>query len=220
MAVTETPRQTLSVLRRHSSCRARRCGAPHTKISTIGAVLLAENRLARLNFCRDVLQRVGVLAVRGKRHLKPLDLTRVVFSDEKFFRWNYTGPAQNNPIWVVGFHGRTARKADLDPDASSKRVLRINAECHIRMLDDVYLPSWWWQEDNAPSHTSRHTKAFLKECDIQLLTWSFMLARPQPNRFSPVASVGNGTGRAPVPVSARTARHDRAHTVRSRPRSR
>ena len=27
------------------------------------------------------------------------------------------------------------------------------------------------QEDNAPSHTSRRTKAFLKERDIQLLTW-------------------------------------------------
>ena len=47
--------------------------------------LTAENRLARLNFCRGVLQRVGVLSIRGKRHLKPLDLTRVVFSDKKFF---------------------------------------------------------------------------------------------------------------------------------------
>ena len=36
-----------------------------------------------------MLQRVGVLSIRGKRHLKPLDLTRVVFSDEKFFRWNH-----------------------------------------------------------------------------------------------------------------------------------
>ena len=52
-----------------------------------------QNSLARLNFCRDVLQRVGVLSVRGKRHLKPLDLTCVVFSDEKFFRWNYEGPS-------------------------------------------------------------------------------------------------------------------------------
>ena len=74
-----------------------------------------ENRLARLKFCRDVLQRVGMLSVRGKRDLKPLDLTRVVFSDKKFFRWNYQGPAQNCPIWVVGAHGRPARKADLDP---------------------------------------------------------------------------------------------------------
>ena len=48
--------------------------------------LTAENRLARLNFCRDELQRVGVLSVRGKRHFKQLGLTRVVFSDEKFFR--------------------------------------------------------------------------------------------------------------------------------------
>ena len=51
--------------------------------------LTAENRLARLNFCRDELQR---LSIRGKRHLKLLDLTRVAFSDEKFFRWSYTGP--------------------------------------------------------------------------------------------------------------------------------
>ena len=39
-----------------------------------------------------------------------LDLTRVVFSDEKFIRWHYTGPAQNSPIWVVGAHGKPARK--------------------------------------------------------------------------------------------------------------
>ena len=170
--------------------------------------LTAATRLARVNFCRDVLQRVGVLSVRGKRQLKPLDLTRV-FSDEKFFRWNYQGPAQNSPIWVVGAHGRPARKADHDPDAcineQSQRNpgtmvgaamvngivfppcfieegVRVNAECYIRMLEDVYLPhcmarlgtdtsSWWWQEDNAPSHTSRRTKAFLKEREIQLLTW-------------------------------------------------
>ena len=102
--------------------------------------------LGTVELCRDMLQRVGVLSIRGKRHLKPVDLARVVFSDEKFFRWNYQGPAQNSPIWVV------------------------NAECYIRMLDDVYLPhcmarlgtdtsSWWWQEDNAPSR------------DIQLLAW-------------------------------------------------
>ena len=28
----------------------------------------------------------------------------------------------------------------------------------------------WWQEDNAPSHTSSRTKAFLKEREIQLHT--------------------------------------------------
>ena len=146
----------------------------------------------------------------GKRQVTPLDLTRVVFSDEKFFRWHYTGPAQNSPIWVVGAHGKPARKAgsrsrcvhqraqlaqpqvprrappwwtaSFSRRASSKRGVRINAESCIRMLDDVYLPqcmarlgtdtsSWWWQEDNAPSHTSRRTKAFLKERKIQLRTW-------------------------------------------------
>ena len=60
--------------------------------------LTTENRLARLNFCRDVLQRVGVLSIRSTRHLKPLDLTRGVFSDEKFFRWNYIERSQNSPI--------------------------------------------------------------------------------------------------------------------------
>ena len=78
--------------------------------------LTAENRLALLNFCLDVLQCVGVLSIRGKRHLQFWDLTRVVFSDEKFFRWNYTEPAQKSPIWVVGANGRPARKTDLDPD--------------------------------------------------------------------------------------------------------
>ena len=42
----------------------------------------------------------------------------MVFFDEKFFRWNYSGPAQNSPIWMVGAHARPARKADLDPDVS------------------------------------------------------------------------------------------------------
>ena len=68
------------------------------------------------------------------------------------------------------------------PPCFIEEGVRTNAECYIRMLDDVYLPhcmarfgtdtsGWWWQEDNAPSHTSRRTKAFLKDRDIQLLTW-------------------------------------------------
>ena len=90
--VTETPRQTLSVLGRHSSLdmsRSTLWRALHEDLQAgcfkpvRAPRLTAENRLARLNFCRDVLQRVGVLSVRGKQHLKPLDLTRVVFSDEK-----------------------------------------------------------------------------------------------------------------------------------------
>ena len=125
----------------------------------------------------------------------------MVFSDEKFFHCIHIGPSQNSPICVVGAHGRPARKADLNPDVCinehSQRNpgtmvgaamvngivflpcfieegVRINSECYIRMLNDVYLPhclarfgtdtsSWWWQEDNAPSQTSRR--------EIQLLTW-------------------------------------------------
>ena len=67
------------------------------------------------------------------------------------------------------------------PPCFIEEGVRINTECYIRMLDDVYLPhcmarlgtdtsSWWWQEDNAPSHTSQRTRAFLKEREIQLLT--------------------------------------------------
>ena len=78
--------------------------------------LTAENRLERWHFYSDVLQRVGVLSVCGKRQLKPLDLTLVVFSDEKFFRWNYNVSSQNSPIWLTGAHGRPPRKADLDHD--------------------------------------------------------------------------------------------------------
>ena len=51
------------------------------------------------------------------------------------------------------------------------------------MLEDAYLPhymaplgtdtsSWWWQEVNASSHTSRRTITFLNKPKIQLLTWS------------------------------------------------
>ena len=110
-AVTGTPRQTLSVLRRHSSLdmsRSTLWRALHEDLQARcfkpvrAPRLTAENRLARLNFCSDVLQRVGVLSIRGKRYLKPLDLTRVVFFDEKFFCWNYTGPSQNGPTRTKG----------------------------------------------------------------------------------------------------------------------
>ena len=64
------------------------------------------------------------------------------------------------------------------PPGFIEEGVRINTECYIRMLDDVYLPhcmarlgtdtsSWWWQEDNAPSGA---LKRFLK-CEIQLLAW-------------------------------------------------
>ena len=105
-AVTETPRQTLSLLRRRSSLDMSRSTLWRALQQDLQARcfkpfraprLTVEDRLARLKFCRDVLQRAGVLSVRGKRHSNPLDLTRVVFSDEKFFRWNNQGPAQNSP---------------------------------------------------------------------------------------------------------------------------
>ena len=140
------------------------------------------------------MRREGVLSVRGKRHLKPLDLTRV-FSDEKFFRWNYTGPAQNSPVWVVGAHGKARTKGrsrsrcvqQLAQPAQPKHhggrrdgerhrfpsVLHRRGCAHQhRMLHSVAgrrvfatfhghfmahlgtnMSSWWWQEDNAPSHT-------------------------------------------------------------------
>ena len=214
--VKATPRQTLSVHRQQSSVdmsrstlwRALHDGLQARCFRAPGPT--AENRQARLNFCRDVLQRVGVLSVRCKRHLKPLDLTHVVFSDEKFCRWNYTGPSQNSPIWVTGAHGRDARKADLDPDmcinehsqrnpgtmvgaaivngivlppSFIEEGIRINTECYIRKLEDAYLPhcmarlgtdtsSRWWQEDNAPHHTPADAPTrFLREREIQLLTW-------------------------------------------------
>ena len=103
VAVTETPRQTLSVLRRHSSLdmsRSMLWRALHEDLqarcfkSVRAQRLTAGNHLARLNFCRDVLQRVGVLPLR---HFQPLDLKRVVFSDEKFFRWTRS----DNRIGVV-----------------------------------------------------------------------------------------------------------------------
>ena len=119
--------------------------------------LTAENRLARLNFCRDVLQRVGVLSVCDKRHLEPLDLTRVVFSDEKILllelHWTRaeqpnlggwspqeTGineHSQPNPSTVVG---AAMVNGIVFPPCFIEEGVRINTECYIRMLDDVYLP--------------------------------------------------------------------------------
>ena len=49
-------------------------------------------------------------SVRGKRQLKPLDLTLVLVSDEKFFRWNYTVSSQNSPIQVNGSTKTTTSK--------------------------------------------------------------------------------------------------------------
>ena len=80
VAVTETPRQTLSVIRLQSSqdmSRSMLWRALHEDLQArcfkpvCAPRLTTENRLARLNFCRDVLQRVGVLSFHGKRHLKP-----------------------------------------------------------------------------------------------------------------------------------------------------
>ena len=115
----ETPRQTLSVLRRHSSLdmsRSTLWRALHEDVQARSFKplraprLTAENRLARLNFCRDVLQRVGVLSIRSKRHLKPLDLT-------------WCSPTRSSSAGitlgrarVTGARGRPPRMADLDPD--------------------------------------------------------------------------------------------------------
>ena len=99
-AVTETPRQTLSVLRRHSSLdmsRSTLWRALHEDLQARcfkpvrAPRLTTATRLARLNFCRDVLQRVGRalgpwqtaveafgLDARGvlRREVLPLELPR------------------------------------------------------------------------------------------------------------------------------------------------
>ena len=89
-AATETPRQTLSMLRRHSSLdmsRATLWRALHEDLQgrcfkpVRAPRLTAENRLPRLNFCRDVLQRVGALGphARGvlRREVLPLELHQI-----------------------------------------------------------------------------------------------------------------------------------------------
>ena len=99
--VTETPRQTLSVLGRHNSLdmsRSTLWRALHEDLQARcfkpvrAPRLTAENRLARLNFCRDVLQRVGVLSVRGKKHLKPPDACGVLRRDVLPLELHWTEP--------------------------------------------------------------------------------------------------------------------------------
>ena len=70
--------------------RARRYDTCQTQIfkyenSNVVCVLLLsiENRLQRLNFYRDVLQRLFVSSIRSISYLKSLSLTRATFSDEK-----------------------------------------------------------------------------------------------------------------------------------------
>ena len=79
-AVNETPRQTLSVLRRQSSLEMSRSTmwrALHDNLQARcftpvrAPRLTAENRQARLSFCRDVLQRVGVLSILRFGCLEP-----------------------------------------------------------------------------------------------------------------------------------------------------
>ena len=53
--------------------------------------------------------------------------------------------------------------------AHQRRMLHSGAGRRVRLGTGT--SSWWWQEDNAPSRTSRRTKAFLKEREIQLLAW-------------------------------------------------
>ena len=73
VAVTETP----SVLRRRSSLDMSRSKLWHAQHEDLPARcfkpfraprLTTEIRLAQLNCCPDVLQRVGVHSIRGKRH--------------------------------------------------------------------------------------------------------------------------------------------------------
>ena len=64
---------------------------------------------------------------------------------------------------------RAMRRAHQHRMLHSDAGRRVLATCMARLGTDT--SSWWWQEDNAPSHTSRRTKAFLKEGEIQLLTW-------------------------------------------------
>ena len=80
-AVTETPRQTLSVLRRRSSLDMSRSTLWRALQEDLQARcfkpvraprLTTENRLARLKFCRDVLQRVGVLSIRWQTAFEAL----------------------------------------------------------------------------------------------------------------------------------------------------
>ena len=161
--------------------------------------LTAENRLERLNFCRDVLQRVGVFSVRGKMHLKPLDLTRVLFSDEKFFRWNCTGPSQNSPIWVVGEHGAKGRSRSrfvhqrpqpaqprhhggrrdgerhrfpsvLHRRGCAHQHRREHSDAGRRVLATLHGAPWHSHVELVVAGRQR-PKAFLKESEIQLLTW-------------------------------------------------
>ena len=102
------------------------------------------------------------------------------------------------------------------PPCFTEEGVRINTECYIRMLDDVSLHGAPWHRHielhRTPAGVPRRFFFGARQPTPQVAS---VLARPQPTRFSPVASVGNGTGRAAVPVSARTARHDRAHTLRA-----
>ena len=87
--------------------------------------------------------------------------------------------SQRNPGTMVG---AAMVNGMVSPPCFVEEGVRMNTERYIRILDDVYLPhctahvgtdtsSWWWQEDNAPSHTSRRTGALLKGREIQLRTW-------------------------------------------------
>ena len=92
---------------------------------------------------------------------KPLDLTRVVFSDEKFFRWNYQGPAQNSPIWVTGAHGRPARKADLDPDVCINEHSQRNPGTMVgaAMVNGIVFPPCFIEEGRAHQRRLLHSDA-------------------------------------------------------------
>ena len=130
---------------------------------------------------------MGVLLVRGKRRLKPLDLTRVGFSHEQFFHWKYQGPAKNNPIWVVGV-----------PPCFIEKGVRISTECCIRMLDDVYLPHCMARLGTVArrrrliTHQPTHQGVF-EGARHPAPHVASVLARLESTRFSLLARVGNST---------------------------
>ena len=106
VAVNETPRQTLSMLRRHSSLDMSRSTLWRALHEDLQArcfkpvrtrKLTAATRLARLNFCRDVLQRVGT----QNEVLEALDKT-LQREDRAPLHWRPAQPDWRGLWWIPG----------------------------------------------------------------------------------------------------------------------
>jgi len=115
----------------------------------------------------------------------------VIFTDEKKF--DLVGNDSHISAWTKGGQRHTVEI----PNYSKKGLMvwgaicaggtlelicvdeNINAQIYVEMLEHDFFPKWEddlpegyiWMQDNAPPHAATHTKTYLENKEIRVLSW-------------------------------------------------